>query len=49
MTFRTQDSVDRRAGIIVGILLIIATVFLFLGEPFYKSFLNAPDALTLLA
>ena len=49
MTYRTQDSVDRRTGIIVGILFIIATVFLFLGEPFYKPFLNAPDALTVVA
>jgi len=39
----------RRAGIIVGILFIIATAFLFLGEVFYRSLLDSPDVLTIAA
>ncbi|MDJ0821596.1 MAG: DUF4386 domain-containing protein [Paracoccaceae bacterium] len=39
----------RRTGIIVGTLFIIATGFLFLGEAFYKQYLDAPDALTAIA
>lgn len=33
----------RRTGIIVGLLFIVATAFLFLGEAFYRSYLDAPD------
>ncbi|MCK8462419.1 DUF4386 domain-containing protein [Aliiroseovarius sp. S1339] len=39
----------RRTGLIVGVLFIIATAFLFLGEVFYKPFLDAPDVLTIAA
>lgn len=39
----------RRAGVVVGILFIIATAFLFLGELFYKDLLDAPDVLTIAA
>lgn len=41
-----DDPHMRRAGVIVGVLFIIATAFLFLGEVFYKQFLDAPDVLT---
>lgn len=40
---------DRRTGIIVGILFIVATAFLFLGEAFYKSYIDAEDALAIVA
>lgn len=40
---------DRRTGIIVGTLFIVATSFLFLGEAFDKPYLNAPDALSVVA
>lgn len=36
----------RRAGVIVGVLFIVATAFLFLGEAFYKTYLDGPDTLT---
>jgi len=49
MSDRPQEGRDRRTGIIVGNLFIVATAFLFLGEPFYKPFLVAPDALTVVA
>ena len=49
MSDRTQNDGDRKTGIIVGILFIVATAFLFLGEPFYKPYLDAPDALTVVA
>lgn len=39
----------RRTGVIVGLLFIVATAFLFLGEVFYKPFLDAPDVLTIAA
>ena len=35
----------RKTAIIVGILFIIATAFLFIGEAFYKPILSAPDYL----
>jgi hypothetical protein len=35
----------RTTAIIVGILFIIATAFLFIGEAFYKPILSAPDYL----
>lgn len=44
---QTEDPHMRRAGVIVGVLFIIATAFLFLGEVFYKSYLDAPDVLTI--
>jgi len=49
MSDKTQYDGDRRTGIIVGMLFIVATAFLFLGEPFYKPYLDAPDALTVVA
>ena len=42
----TKDHHMRRQGVIVGVLFIIATAFLFLGEMFYKDILDAPDVLT---
>lgn len=36
---------DRRTGVIVGLLFIVATSFLFLGEYFYKPHLSGPEAL----
>lgn len=39
----------RRTGVIVGILFIVATAFLFLGEVFYRSLLDSPDVLTIAA
>ena len=39
----------RSDAVIVGILFIIATSFLFLGEYFYKPILSAPDYLTAIA
>lgn len=42
----TADQTDRRTGVIVGVLFIVATAFLFLGEFFYKPHLDAPDVLT---
>lgn len=44
-----DDPHMRRAGVIVGLLFIIATAFLFLGETFYKQFLDAPDVLRIAA
>ena len=37
----------RKAAIIVGVLFIIATAFLFIGEAFYKPILSSPDYLEL--
>lgn len=39
----------RSDAVIVGILFIIATSFLFIGEFFYKPILSAPDYLTTVA
>ncbi|WP_167880981.1 DUF4386 domain-containing protein [Methanococcoides sp. AM1] len=36
---------DRKTAIIVGILFIIATAFLFIGETFYKPILSSPNYL----
>ena len=36
---------NRKTAIIVGVLFIIATVFLFIGEAFYKPILSSPDYL----
>lgn len=38
--------VMRRTGVIVGLLFIVATAFLFLGEFFYKPYLDRPDVLS---
>ncbi len=35
----------RKTAIIVGVLFIIATAFLFIGEAIYNPFLNSPDYL----
>jgi hypothetical protein len=40
----TQNAYKKNA-IIVGILFIIATAFLFIGEAFYGPILNVPDFL----
>ncbi len=37
----------RKNAIIVGVLFIIATAFLFIGESFYKPILSSPDYLEL--
>jgi len=37
----------RRAAVIVGVLFIIATAFLFIGQAFYKPILTSPDYLAL--
>lgn len=39
----------RRAGMIVGLLFIIATAFLFIGEFFYRPILDDPDVLRIAA
>jgi hypothetical protein len=36
---------NRKTAIIVGVLFIIATAFLFIGEAFYKPILSSPDYL----
>lgn len=46
---RREQQDFRRTGIIVGVLFIIATAFLFLGEVFYRSLLDSPDVLTIAA
>jgi len=46
---QTDDPHMRRTGVIVGVLFIIATAFLFLGEVFYKSYVDAPDVLSIAA
>ena len=35
----------RKTAVIVGVLFIIATAFLFIGEAFYKPILSSPDYL----
>lgn len=47
MAYDQQDY--RRASIIVGILFIIATAFLFLGEMFYRPLLDDPEVLSIAA
>lgn len=44
-----RDPHMQRNGVVVGVLFIIATAFLFLGEMFYKDILDAPDVLTIAA
>jgi hypothetical protein len=36
---------DRKTAIIVGVLFIIATAFLFIGQAFYNPILSSPDYL----
>ena len=36
---------NRKTAIIVGVLFIIATLFFFIGESFYKPILSSPDYL----
>ena len=38
---------QRKTAVIVGVLFIIATAFLFIGEAFYKPILSSPDYLNL--
>ncbi len=45
MTTKEKRNTYRRNAIIVGILFIIATTFLFIGETFYAPLLNSPDYL----
>jgi hypothetical protein len=47
MTTTEKASSDRKTAILVGVLFIIATVFLFVGEAFYKPILSSPDYLEL--
>ena len=41
----SRINTHRKTAIIVGVLFIIATVFLFIGEAFYKPILSSPDYL----
>ena len=43
----TGTNNHRKTAIIVGVLFIIATVFLFIGEAFYKPILDSPEFLEL--
>lgn len=45
MTTSISASAHRQTAIIVGVLFIIATAFLFIGEALYKPILSAPDFL----
>ena len=47
MTTTEKASNYRMTAIVVGVLFIIATVFLFVGEAFYKPILSSPDYLEL--
>lgn len=49
MDHNPTASADRPTALIVGILFIVATAFLFLGEVFYKPYLAAPNALEIAA
>ena len=40
-------NIHRKTAVIVGVLFIIATAFLFIGEAFYKPILSSPDYLNL--
>ena len=39
----------RRTAVVVGVLFIVATAFLFIGEFFYRPYLDAPDVLEIAA
>jgi len=41
----SKMNTHRKTAIIVGVLFIIATAFLFIGEAFYKPILSSPDYL----
>lgn len=43
-----REPTYRRHAVFAGVFFIIATVFLFIGEAFYKAPLTAPDALVTL-
>ncbi len=45
MTTKEKSNSHRKTATIVGILFIIATTFLFIGEAFYKPILESPDYL----
>jgi len=45
MTNREKMTTHRKSAVIVGVLFIIATAFLFIGEAVYKPILSAPDYL----
>jgi hypothetical protein len=45
MTTKERMNTHRKTAIIVGVLFIIATFFLFIGEAFYKPILSSPDYL----
>ena len=45
MTTNKKMSTHRKSAVIVGVLFIIATAFLFIGEAIYKPILSAPDYL----
>ena len=45
MTTKEKMNTHRKTAIIVGVLFIIATAFLFIGEAFYKPILSSPDYL----
>ncbi len=47
MTTKEGINIHRKAGIIVGVLFIIATAFLFIGEAVYKPILGSADYLEL--
>jgi len=45
MINREKMTTHRKSAVIVGVLFIIATAFLFIGEAVYKPILSAPDYL----
>lgn len=45
MTNREKMTNHRKSAVIVGVLFIIATAFLFIGEAVYKPILSSPDYL----
>jgi hypothetical protein len=47
MTITENAGKYRGTAIVVGVLFIIATVFLFVGEAFYRPILSSPDYLNL--
>lgn len=47
MTTREQLNTHRKTAIVVGVLFIIATVFLFIGRAVYQPILGSPDYLDL--
>ncbi len=45
MTTNERKNTERKSAVIVGVLFIIATTFLFIGEAVYKPILSSPDYL----